>query len=98
MRFRKALPALALVALLSGTTSVALADRPSRDGGSTSSSSQQQNQSQEQRQSIFPGAIDEIPGLSQSDGTSSSSSSGTGTDNQSQQQSQDQSQCLICLP
>lgn len=92
MKLRKALPALALVALLSGTTSVALADRPPRDGGS----SQQQQQDQDQRQSVFPGVVDEVPGLSQSDSESSSSQT-SDRNSQSQEQSQSQSQCLICI-
>lgn len=93
MRLRKGLQALALVALLSGTTSVALADDPPSD------SRQRQRQRQEQRQSAIPGIIDEFPGQeAESDESSSQSSSGSGTNDQSQSQEQEQSQsqCMIC--
>ncbi len=89
MRVRKGLPALALVALLFGTTSSVLAGPPADQ------SRQRQRQRQEQHQSAIPGVIDEIPGLSQSDSDASSSQSSDGS-SQSQEQSQSQSQCLIC--
>ena len=94
MKPSKALKALALAALLSGASTAALANH---DPSSADGSRQRQRQSQEQHQSVFPGVIDEIPGLGQSDSTSSDSQSKNGN-SQSQEQSQEQSQCAICVP